>query len=120
MRRCRQPSSRTCRSRGRPTVLCVLVALLMLGAAPPDKVDDAPAAALFQPEIKPEYVAILTTGAAFAPRNGPWSTLTDLYAGTMPEMPVWSLQGPFTTKPGRIQVGAASLFLGGLSLAPSS
>lgn len=120
MRRCRQPLSRTCISRGRRTVLCVLTALLMIGAAPPDKVEDAPAGALFQPEIKPEYVAILTTGAAFAPRNGPWSTLADLYAGTTPEIPVWSLHGPFTTKPGRIQVGAASLFLGGFGSVPNS
>jgi hypothetical protein len=113
MRRCRQPASRTCISRGRQTVLCVLTALLAVAAAPPEKAEDGPAGGLFQPEIKPEYVAILTTGASLAPHTGPFSALTDLYAGTTPEMPVWSLSGPFTTKPGRIQVGASSLVLGG-------
>jgi hypothetical protein len=115
MPRCRQPASRTCISGGRRTVLCVLAALLAIAAAPPDRADDDPAGALFQPEIKPEHVAILTTGASLDPRSGPLSALTDLYAGTTPEMPVWSLNGPFTTKPGRIQVGAGSLVLAGFS-----
>jgi hypothetical protein len=84
-------------------------------AAPPERDTVKPAEPpLFQPfEIKPENLAALTITAPLTPRTGSWSALADVYAGSHPEVRVWDLRGPFSSKPGRIQVGAASLFLTG-------
>ncbi|HEY7427608.1 MAG TPA: hypothetical protein VH682_25480, partial [Gemmataceae bacterium] len=121
MRMPRQPTSRSLLLRGRRTVLCALAALVASAAlaAPPERDNAKPAEPpadppLFQPfEIKPEYLAALTVTAPLTPRVGSWTTLGDVYAGAHPDVRVWDLRGPFSTKPGRIQVGAATLFMTG-------
>jgi hypothetical protein len=98
------------------SVLTALVAAVAVCAAAPEKVQpvEAPQAPLFQViDIKPENMAVLATGAQFAPQSGPWCGFSALIAGSHPEVQVWSLRGPLSTRPGRIQLGASTLFLNG-------
>jgi len=98
-------------------VLAALAATAVISAAPPDKTKakpvDSPPPFLLPTEIKPEHLALLTLGAPAAPPSGSWCALSDLYAGTHPEVKVWDLRGPLSTKPGRIQLGVGTLFLNG-------
>jgi hypothetical protein len=121
-----QPMSRSLIFRGRPAVLFFLTALLatvVASAAPPEKGKakpaDSPQPPLFHPIDVPTgpTAAALTVGVSFAPRSGPWSAVSALYAGTHPDAQVWDLRGPLSTKPGRIQIGAGTLFLNGFALA---
>ncbi len=116
MRMRRQPMSRSFLFRVRRMALAVLVALV--AAAAPEKAPVKPAQPTDVPllaplEIKPENLAVLASGARFAPQSGPWCALSDLYAGASPDVAVWDLRGPLSARPGRIQVGAATLFLSG-------
>ncbi len=120
MRMRRQPMSRSILLRTCRTALCVLAALataIAVSAAPVEKAKakpaDSPTPFLLPIEIKPEHLTVLTVGAPFAPRSGPWCALSNLYAGTYPGVEVWSLRGPLSTKPGRILLGASTLFLNG-------
>jgi hypothetical protein len=119
-----QPTSRPFPFGGRQSPHCVLIALVLTSsgiAAPPEKNKanppeplNAPRQPLFQPfNVQPENVAVLALGASSSPRNGPWSTLSALMAGTHPDVQVWNLRGPLSTRPGRVQLGASSLFLAG-------
>jgi len=103
-------------------VPAVLVALLLSvpgSAAPPAKAQEQPPIPPDEPpflqpvEIKPEHLAALTLTAPATPQIGPWSALGVVYAGAGPEASVWSLRGAFSTKAGRINVGASLLFLSG-------
>ncbi len=88
-------------------VFAVLVAWL---AAP------EPAAPLFPPlGVHAENVSVLMTGAALAPQTGPLGTAATLLAGTEPQFRVWDLWGPLSSRPGRIQLGAATLTLDGFA-----
>jgi hypothetical protein len=64
-------------------------------------------------EFKPEHLATLTFAAPCTPQIGPWSALAAIYAGASLDVPVWDLRGIFSTKPGRINAGASTLFLSG-------
>lgn len=111
---CRRSSPRM-----KSAYLAVLVALLMpvlAAAAPPHEKVDSPS--LNPGEIKPENLAALTVAAPYTPRTGSWSALSAVYAGASLDPPVWSLRGVFSTKAGRINAGAGSLFLTGFG--PSS
>jgi hypothetical protein len=98
--------------------LCVLIALAAASALPaaaPRK------PALFQPFIiQPENMAVLTAGTSFAPASGPWCGFSALAAGTHADIQVWDLRGPLSTRPGRVQIGASSLFLAGFGPAAST
>ncbi|MHB1425704.1 MAG: hypothetical protein ACYC3I_21255 [Gemmataceae bacterium] len=84
---------------------------ILLAAAPSENADRRVA----EPsEFKAEHLAALSFTASFAPRIGPWSALADLYAGASLDPPLWDLRGVFSTKAGRINVGASLLFLTGL------
>jgi hypothetical protein len=112
-----QPTSRAFRLRVRCAVLGVLAALASSAAlaAPPPKDDAGPVnPPLFVPtEIQPIHLAALTFTAPITPRVGPWTAAADVYAGAHPDAQVWTLRGAFSTRPGRTQAGAASLFLAG-------
>lgn len=64
-------------------------------------------------ELKPEHLATLSVVDLTLPRIGPFSALGDIYMGASLDTPIWSLRGVFSTRPGRINTGAASLFLTG-------
>jgi hypothetical protein len=117
MRPHRQPTSGVFRLWGRWAALGVLAALAVPAAlaAPPQKDGDEPVnPPLFVPtEIKPIHLAALVFTAPSTPHVGPWSAAADLYAGAHPDAQVWSLRGAFSSRPGRIQAGASSLFLAG-------
>ncbi len=117
MRMRRQPTSQSFVSGGRWMALSVLTALLaavVACAAAPEKAKEKPAEPLFQViDIKSENMAVLTIGAEFAPGSGPWCGFSSLVAGSHPEVQVWNLRGPLSTRPGRIQIGASTLFLNG-------
>jgi hypothetical protein len=104
-------------------VLAALAASVAL-AAPPDADKAKPREAPVEPppfqplEARPENLAALAFTAPLTPHVGPWSALADVYAGAHPDVRVWDLRGPFSTKPGRIQAGAASLFLTGFGPFP--
>jgi hypothetical protein len=91
---------------------------LVLAAAPPGK-DDQPApvsrdAGMFpRVEVKSEHLAALAIASPFVPRVGAFSAIADLYAGTHPNLMMWSLRGDFSTKAGRINFGARLLFYTG-------
>jgi hypothetical protein len=89
-----------------------LAALAVLGAAAPAAAQqDHPFAGPIP--AQPEYLAVLTQGTAGTPGAGSWCALTTLQAGTHPDLEVWSLRGAMSSRVGRAQVGAATLFLGG-------
>lgn len=106
-----------CRQSARRTSIAfslVLVALLMpvfAAAQPPQAKVDSPSLSLG--EVKPEHLASLTIAAPCTPQMGSWSALASVYAGASLEVPVWDLRGVFSTKAGRINAGAGSLFLTG-------
>ncbi len=95
-----------------PAVLLALLMPVFAMAAPPqqEKIDSP---SLNPGEFKPEHLAALTITAPCTARIGPWSALSAVYAGASLDPPVWSLRGAFSTKAGRINAGAASLFLTG-------
>jgi hypothetical protein len=94
--------------------LCVQTALT---AAPPPRSSPP----LFQPfAVQPDNMAVLTAGASFAPGNGPCCAFSALVAGAHPEIQVWNLRGPLSTRPGRVQIGASSLFLAGFGPSAST
>lgn len=102
--------------RVRRTVLCVLVALLFpvfAFAATPEQ-EKSESRSLTPVEFKPEHLATLTITAPCTPRIGHWSSLAAVYTGASLDVPVWDLRGIFSTKPGRINVGASLLFLTGI------
>lgn len=101
------------------SMISVVVVAVLLAAAPPKekKVQPAPPsenAPLEQPvEMKPEYLAILSIAASGTQRLGSYSALSDVYTGASLDTPLWTLRGPFSTRPGRINVGTSLLFLTG-------
>ncbi len=118
MRMPRQSTSRSWLFQSCRMILCVLAVLEVSTAmaGPPGENNAASPTdpPFFQSfEARPENLAVLTITAPLTPGGGSWSALADLYAGTHPDLRVWDLRGPFSTKPGRIQVGTASLFLTG-------
>ncbi len=69
--------------------------------------------------VQPPSVAVLATGVVSVPDAGPWCAVTAVLAGSHPQMGVWDFNGPLTTRPGRILLGAQTLFLGSFSPAAS-
>jgi hypothetical protein len=103
------------------SVLAALIATSGISTAAPRKPVNPPPRSLFQPfVIQPENMVVLTAGAWFAPRSGPWCAFTALVAGAHPDIQVWNLRGPLSTRPGRIQIGAGSLFLAGFGPAAAA
>jgi hypothetical protein len=105
--------------------LAALAALLVPApspAQPPAEAGKAlpPDAPLFRNDARPEAVSLaaLATGAGFATGSGPWCCLVAVRAGAHPLFDAWDLNGPLTTRPGRILLGAETLFLGGFAPAP--
>ena len=94
-----------------PAALVALLMPVFAAAEPPQAKIDSPS--LSHGEIKPEHLAALTIVAPCTPRIGPWSAVASVYAGASLDVPVWDLRGVFSTRPGRINAGAASLFLTG-------
>lgn len=102
-------------------VLAVLVALTLsiVSAAPPEKAQSEPLAPPDVPpiplpvEFRPEHLASLILTAPTTPLIGRCSAMSIVYAGASIEEPVWDLRGVFSTKAGRINVGATLLFLSG-------
>jgi hypothetical protein len=101
------------------TVLLTFVLPILVSAQPPNKAKAEPEAPALDPalgqfvEIKAEQLAALTLTAPATPRIGPWAALSAVYAGASLDSPVWDLRGVFSTRPGRIHVGASSLVLTG-------
>jgi hypothetical protein len=60
-------------------------------------------------------LAAQTVLAANLPGTGSWSVLEVLYDGENRDAHVWSLQGPLSSREGRAQLGASTLFLTGFS-----
>jgi hypothetical protein len=99
--------------RGTTVSLCALALLaLPLPAQPP--ADNPP---LFNPLglVQPAPLAVLGVGASAAPKSGPWGVLSTVYAGAAPEAQAWALEGVLSTRRGREQLGAATLFLSGFA-----
>jgi hypothetical protein len=92
----------------------LLTALAVVGPAAARQ-EPAPPPAL---GVQAENLAVLTTGAALAPQGGPWCAATALLAGTHRDFRVWDLWGPLSSRHGRTQVGAQTLFLNGFTPAP--
>ncbi len=97
--------------RGTTLALCALALLASLVPAQPA---DTPRP-LFNPLglAEPAPLAALGVGASAAPQSGPWGVLSTVYAGAGPEARAWALEGVLSTRAGREQVGAATLFLTG-------
>jgi hypothetical protein len=92
-------------------LIAFLLPVLTLAAPPEQEISDrSPLAPL---EVKAEHLATLSITAPCTPQVGPWSALGAVYTGASLEPPVWDLRGIFSTKPGRIHVGASSLYLTG-------
>jgi hypothetical protein len=96
--------------RGFPAVLVASLALIITGAGPPQQ-DVGERGSLGAADFKPEHLAALTVTAPCTARIGPWSALSAVYAGASLDVPVWDLRGTFSTKPGRISVGAGMVFM---------
>lgn len=111
----RPSPSRSCFFRGRPTVPCALVLVLLpvLAFAAPLQPEQPSSPFLVPFEVKPAHLAALTVTAPSIPHVGPWSAVADVHAGASLEPPVWDLRGIFSTKPGRIHIGASLLYLMG-------
>jgi hypothetical protein len=93
-----------------------VLALAALAAGPPA---DEPPPPPFNPlGVHAENLAVLTAGAGFTPGAGPLCVAGDLVAGTHRDYHVWDFFGPLSTRHGRTQLGAQTLFLGGF--APSA
>jgi hypothetical protein len=100
----------------------ILVCLLapLAGAAgpliPAKNPPPVPAPPAF-PALEPEQVRLTASlrvlGGSTSARLGPWQAVVGLYAGEDPQFEAWSLQGPFSSRSGRLQVGTTSLFLNG-------
>src|SRR5205085_12143865 len=99
--------------RGPTAALCALALLAPLLSAQPPAEGPRP---LFNPLglAEPAPLAALGVGASAAPQSGPWGVLSTVYAGAGPEARAWGLEGVLSTRPGREQPGAATLFLTGL------
>jgi hypothetical protein len=93
------------------TLLALMMPTLIAAAPPGQEKNDSQS--LAPSGFKAEHLATLSIAAPFTPRIGPWSALADVYAGAGLDLPVWELRGAFSTKPGRINAGAATLFLTG-------
>jgi hypothetical protein len=105
-----------------PAVLVALVLALTAPAAPPPEAKPPePPEAVAPPPLAgfnlvpntPASLALLVWGSPFAPQTGSWCLTSGLMAGTHPDVNVWDLRGALSTRPGRNQVGAATLFLSG-------
>lgn len=94
-----------------PALLVALLLLVPATAAPPS--EKAVEQSLSPGEFKPEHLASLTFTAPCTPQIGAWTALSAVYAGASLDVPVWDLRGAFSTKVGRINAGASSLFLAG-------
>jgi hypothetical protein len=106
--------------RGTTVSLCALG--LLAASLPAQPPADKP---LFNPlgVVQPAPLAVLGVGASAAPRSGAWGVLSTVYAGAAPEAQAWGLEGVLSTRHGREQLGAATLFLsgfGGRSAPPAS
>src|SRR5579883_774884 len=64
-------------------------------------------------EFKAEHLAALGFTAPCTPQIGPYSALAAVYAGASLDPPVWDLRGIFSSKAGRINIGASLLYLAG-------
>ena len=121
----RQTMSRSLSYRIISTISAVVVSFL-LAAAPPERGNAKPAsravnAPLMQPSaMKAEYLATLSIAASGAPRIGPYSALSALCTGASFDSPMWTLRGEFSTRPGRIKIGASFLFLTGFGPAATT
>src|SRR5262245_64539244 len=100
--------------RDRRTVLALAVALV-LAAAPPPRLPEAPAPG---PLVPPDEVpvnalglSVVAFGAVSQPAMGPVSILATVYAGEQHR--AWNLEGPLTNRFHRISLGATTLVLGG-------
>jgi hypothetical protein len=87
--------------------------LPVLASAQPPEPEKSDTRSLFSLEMKPEHLASLSITAPFTPQIGPWLTLANIYTGASLDAPIWDLRGIFSTKAGRINVGAALLYLTG-------
>jgi hypothetical protein len=98
--------------RGTTLLLCALALLAPLLPAQPPADNPRP---LFNPLglAEPAPLAALGVGASAAPQSGPWGVLSTVYAGAGPEARAWGLEGVLSARPGREQLGAATLFLAG-------
>jgi hypothetical protein len=111
----RKPPAGPPRITGRTRLLPAVLAALLL-PAPAGAQEQKP---LFvPPQVLPEQLAGLTEGVSSTPGAGPWCLLSTLWAGTHPNVDAWSLRGPMSSRAGRNQVGAATLFLGGFQADP--
>src|SRR5262249_50988097 len=104
---CRQSSLKT--ENRKPKTITALVALLapVLATAAPPEQEKSDARFLASAEFRAEHWAALGITAPCTPRIGPWSALAAVYAGASLDPPVWDLRGVFSTKAGRINVGAS-------------
>jgi hypothetical protein len=98
--------------RGTTVALCALALLAPPLPAQPPADNPRP---LFNPLglAQPAPLGALGVGASAAPQSGPWGVLSTVYAGAGPEAQAWGLEGVLSTRPGREQLGAATLFLTG-------
>lgn len=95
-----------------PSVLLTFLLPVSVSAEPPEP-EKPDGLSLAPVEFKAAYLAALGITAPYTPQAGSWSILSSVYAGASLETPVWELRGIFSTKPGRINVGASLLYLTG-------
>jgi hypothetical protein len=97
------------------SVIAAVLVAFPSSAVPQEK------APLAQPaEIKAEYLATLSIAASGQPCLGPYSALSALYTGASLDDPLWTLRGVFSTRYGRMNVGASLLFLSGIGPAATT
>jgi hypothetical protein len=108
----------------RPLRLLLALSALLLAAPAPAPAAGPPARGteavpLFGPGegLRPVPFALAANVVASggAPGTGPWVSLAALHAGDSRAVDAWVLWKPFLVKHGRIQIGAGTLFLNGLS-----
>jgi hypothetical protein len=99
-----QPARTNWRTAGRLAVLVALAAVYRSDAQPPA---DHP---LFRPPL-----AAGTVAAGALPGVGPFAVLGRALSGATPEIAAWDFRGPLSTRYGRQQLGAQTLFLRGFN-----
>jgi hypothetical protein len=108
-----QATSPALLARRRALLASPALLLVLLPGVP--RADNPP---LFGPNIVPpqaEHVAAgcIASGAAVEARG--WCIVAGILEGTHPNLKFWEIYGPLSTRPGRMRIGAATLFLSGLA-----